>query len=421
MKPINLFLMDISHAGRTSGVDRYMESLIEGLKAYSSIQIHRIQLKLDNSIIFHREEQMPYYKEITIPLPQQSNEIMSQKFWMDKYSEQVYRITRNLFEKKENCIIHIHTLNLIDLAKFIRSKTKCKIITHLHCIPWKGLFNSNINKFNELYNLAYISDGSTWQRDKFVMNICELSSYTDADRIICVTRCAKDFLEKIMAIPGNKISVVPNGISDSGKEKRTTVGIDHRVLQLIYVGILSESKGLKFILGAMQKARQKGCDVMLNVAGKIHPLQAGKIKEANKELHLNFLGQIPFAELINYYTQSDAGIIASLQEQSSYAAIEMAMFGLPIITTAVDGLDEMFADDVNALKTRTHFTRSRGLSADTEQMAERIIALANDRNLRIRLGKNARQLYESKFTLKRMAEQTVQVYLKILEEEQNYE
>jgi len=122
------------------------------------------------------------------------------------------------------------------------------------------------------------------------------------------------------------------------------------------------------------------------------------------------VGCISFHELIKYYRRCDAGIIASLQEQSSYVAIEMAMFGLPIITTAVDGLDEMFTDNVNALKVNTRFSLFFGLTADVDTIADKIIILIENRQLRLLLGKNVRYLYESDFTLKRMIQQTVAVY-----------
>lgn len=32
------------------------------------------------------------------------------------------------------CILHLHTLNLIDLAVYIRGQVGCKIIAYLHCI-----------------------------------------------------------------------------------------------------------------------------------------------------------------------------------------------------------------------------------------------------------------------------------------------
>lgn len=93
----------------------------------------------------------------------------------------------------------------------------------------------------------------------------------------------------------------------------------------------------------------------------------------------------------------DAGIIASLQEQCSYVAIEMSMFGMPLITTAVDGLDEMFIDEESALKVSTRFSNVYGLSADTDDMANKMKRLIDDKELRYRLSNNIRKLYEKNF------------------------
>ena len=402
--------MDMSHADNTSGVDRYMGILLEGLGKYPFIRVYWIHLRHDPSILFYNEEQTPFYTKITIPLPQQFNEIISQKFWINRYNEQVYRITRHLFERKRNCVIHIHTLNLIDLAVYIRKKIKCTIITHLHCIPWKGLYNSDMRRFNELYRVVNEKSGQIPDRGMFATNHSEIQSYADADHIICVTRCAKDFLVKAMAIPQNKITVIPNGISDYREENGRTENTTNPVFQLLYVGVLPTSKGLRYILYAMRTVQQKGYKVSLTVAGKVSPVQATKIKTENKDLSLDILGSVPFGVLKDYYARSDTGIIASLQEQSSYVAIEMAMSGLPVITTAVDGLDEMFTDNVNALKVNTTFSKVSGLSVDTGEMSEKIITLIEDKMLRMQLGRNARQLYENELTLERMMKQTVKVY-----------
>jgi len=213
-----------------------------------------------------------------------------------------------------------------------------------------------------------------------------------------------------MHIPKHKISVICNGINDYGKKINRNTELNNREFKLLYVGVLSQSKGLKYILEAMREVQRKGFFVSLTIAGKIKSSNIREIKETNKDLKLNMIGCIPFHELINHYRRCDAGIIASLQEQSSYVAIEMAMFGLPIITTAVDGLNEMFTDNVNALKVNTRFSLIFGLTADVDMIVDKITMLIEDRQLRLRLGKNARLLYERDFTLKRMIQQSVEVY-----------
>lgn len=70
--------------------------------------------------------------QVTIPLPQQKNEIIGERYWFQKYNEYAFSLIRHLFEDKPNRILHIHTLNLIALASYIKSRLPCKIITHLH-------------------------------------------------------------------------------------------------------------------------------------------------------------------------------------------------------------------------------------------------------------------------------------------------
>lgn len=416
MAIINLFLMDMTHAENTSGVDRYLEILLEGLKQYPAIHVYWIHLLHDNTILFHKQEQKDHYIKITIPLPQQFNEIIAESFWIQKYNEYVFHLIRHQFENKDNCILHLHTLNLIHFALYIKAQCSCKIIIHLHCIPWKGLYNSNRAKFNDLYKLVYLNPK---QKDVtpelFATNNCELQSYHQADHVICVTQCAKNFLHYIIQKTENDaIDVIPNGMHDYYTDhsvKTDKNRIDS--IQLIYVGVLTESKGLFYILKAMRKVQRKGYNLSLTIAGKYTSYQYNRIKNEYSDLTLNIVGHVPFERLKTLYMESDIGIIASLQEQASYVAVEMAMFGLPVITTAVDGLDETFTNDVNALKINTKFSAVTGLSVDVDMMANAIITLIDNQEKRIQLGINARKLYKEKLSLKEMISQTVSVYKKV--------
>ena len=86
------------------------------------------------------------------------------------------------------------------------------------------------------------------------------------------------------------------------------------------------------------------------------------------------------------------------------------MFGLPVVTTAVDGLDEIFTDNDNALKTPLQFSPIFGLSVDIEVMANKIKLLIEDTKLRKKLSDRARILYKEKLSLHLMIEQTVEIY-----------
>ncbi|WP_286833802.1 glycosyltransferase family 4 protein [Proteiniphilum sp. UBA5280] len=151
------------------------------------------------------------------------------------------------------------------------------------------------------------------------------------------------------------------------------------------------------------------------MAGTCNPQFQNKLKQDFSDLEVDVKGRIPFDELKKLYAQCDIGIIASLQEQASYVAIEMAMFGLPIVSTAVDGLDEIFTDEINALKVHTKFSPVFGLSVDVEMMAKQIARLIEDEKLRAVLSQNVRKLYEQELNLDLMIDRTISVYKEVVD------
>ena len=411
MGTIHLYIMDISLSGSTSGVDRYIEKLLEGLKRYPSVRVYWIQLLHDENLILYREEQTEYYKKLTFPLPRNYTEIITKRFWREKYNNHVFHMIRKFFSRKENTILHLQTLNLIDLALLIKQHVGCTIITHLHCIPWKGYYNLDMRRFNSLYKIAYSGSGNMKKRALFLTDHSELDSYIRADHIICVTHCGVDFLTNIIGIPQSKISIVHNGTDDYfGDFERRFDNTPCSPIQCLFVANLSKSKGLEFVLQALRILKKKGFNVLLKIAGNTTRAINHAIRCEYDDLDLEFLGALSFGQLTELYKNSDIGLIASLQEQWSLTAVEMAMFGLPVITTAVDGLDEIFTDNVNALKVHPSFSPVFGLYVDAELMAKKIELLIDDISLRKNLSYNVRMLYERDLTLRLMIERTIKVY-----------
>lgn len=405
--------MDIHVANNTNGVDRHIRTLINGLRSRSDVKIFWIHLVNDDQMLYQKEEVFTHYIKLSIPIPLKTNDMYSEQYWMNRYNGLVFKFIEPYLDESKKWIIHLHTLNLIDLAVYMQKRINCKIITHLHCLPWKSFFNFDQRVFNKLYKICYQDpQHPDFSSPDLCRNRFELDSYNKANHVICVTQCAEQFLSCKMPDYSDKVSVIPNGIDDLAdpdlfpkkySEKKTS-------FECLYVGVVSESKGLKFILKALNRVKDMGYDTTLYVAGTCLPGQEQRFRSQFPNLKLKFLGCIPFEELKMLYQKCDVGLIASLQEQASYVAVEMAMFGLPVVTTAVDGLDELFTDEVNALKVNTLFSPVLGLSVDVDMMANQIVRLINEPNLAASLSKNVRQLYESSLKLDTMIERIVDVY-----------
>ena len=141
------------------------------------------------------------------------------------------------------------------------------------------------------------------------------------------------------------------------------------------------------------------------------------IRKAYKQLKIDILGTVSFNELKELYTTNTIGVIPSLHEQCSYVAIEMSMFGMPMIVSDVDALSEMFEDEVNALRIPLVFDEDFGLELDEEKLADAIIRLIDDEALRLKLSTNAIKNYQEGFTLEKMIENTINVYEQLIEQD----
>ena len=128
--------------------------------------------------------------------------------------------------------------------------------------------------------------------------------------------------------------------------------------------------------------------------------------------HITLTGFINPDALKQLYAVADVGVMPSLMEQCSYTAIEMRFHKIPIIVSAVDGLDEMYEHEVDALKVPVHYT-SKGIRIlQPEEIAKSIIRLLKDEALAKQLAENSHEKGLQLFTAERMGEE----YLKIIEE-----
>uniref|UniRef100_UPI00402771C8 glycosyltransferase family 4 protein n=1 Tax=Alloprevotella sp. TaxID=1872471 RepID=UPI00402771C8 len=412
MGKLELCVMDMTQEYNTSGVDRYIDILCDELSRRDDIHFIHVQLVESKSMLFLRKRHLEHgNSEVKIPLPVFVGGILEEFYWIEKYAELVYEQIKE-FLPKENLVIHLNTLNLIDLATLIKKKIPhSRVITHLHCIPWKSLYNKDKERFNVLYSRQQVSESLPVmdKRRLYARLDSEWRAYHEADDVICVTRCARNFLARMMERV-ERVHVIPNGMPDIGICSPRSYEQKSEVLQCLYAGVLSESKGVGFIFQALEYLAKQNQRVRLVLCGHATQEIENQLRQTYPMVEFEYCGLLSFEELQTKYRQCDIGILPSLQEQSSYVAIEMMRHGMPIITTAVDGLDEMFVDGVDALKVKPLFSLAKGLYLDVKALAEAIVDLWEHPTKRESLGRSARETFLKKHTVERMIKETICVY-----------
>ena len=206
------------------------------------------------------------------------------------------------------------------------------------------------------------------------------NSYANAAALLGVAPYVGDLLSTVKPRRFEVISEL--GVDNLAPEVKrdTTPG----KLRLLHVGRAVRTKGLRDAIRAIALLPEE-YDVELVAAGRGEEIEHCR-HEAEKlgvSDHVNFVGQIPRAEVEKLYASSDAFIFPSFREPSGSVVFEALRHGLPIITANRGGPGHV-VDDSCGIKVSVH---------TPEQMAKDLTAaicqLADDPQLRLRLSEGA--------------------------------
>jgi glycosyltransferase involved in cell wall biosynthesis len=198
-----------------------------------------------------------------------------------------------------------------------------------------------------------------------------------------------------VALHAKKCIIVPNGLPDTAKVPNSMD--EKNCLTLLFIGVLGDSKGEMELLKAVAILEQQQIEVNVKIAGEF---KRQEYKDnffsfiVSNHLHNNveYLGVITGDAKIFHFRNSDIFCFPSYFHSESFplVLIEAMSFGLPIITTKWRGIPDMVEDGYN------------GFLVDIkspEQLAEKIVTLKNDHNLRKQMSHNGRKAFENRYSL----------------------
>ena len=171
-----------------------------------------------------------------------------------------------------------------------------------------------------------------------------------------------------------------------------TLGTPEQPLLILSIGRLEWKKGYEHALQAVKMLLERGLDFQYEIIGDGD--YAASLFFARHQLGLedvvSLLGGLPHAEVINHLAQADVFLHPSLSEGFCNAVLEAQAMGIPVVCSDAGGLPENIHDGV------TGFVVPR---RDPNAMAEMLALLAEDGNLRQKLGQAGRRRVEQHFNL----------------------
>ena len=228
-----------------------------------------------------------------------------------------------------------------------------------------------------------------------------------SDGIIAVSEAVKRNIAE-NGVPDDKISVIYGGINPvkvlDDKEKslaRGKWGIGEEEVVVGIVARLAEVKGHKYFIDAAEIISRDNDNVRFFIAG-IGPKEE-ELKELIKQKGLTdkvvFTGFVD--EIYEIFNIIDINVISSLSEALCLSLIEGMSVGKPSVAADTGGIPEVVKDGYNG------FLVPPG---DAERLADAILKLIHDPELRKTMGDRGREIMEKSFTAEIMAEKIEELY-----------
>ncbi len=206
-------------------------------------------------------------------------------------------------------------------------------------------------------------------------------------------------------IDPEKINVIYNGINLEEYDNKNTVKIyqpSARELIIGNAGRLVKQKGQLYLVDIAEKLKNTGIDFKILIAGE------GELKEKimayAKQKHVNenivFTGFVP--NIKSFMHSLDIFVLPSLWEGFGYVLVEAMACKKPVIGFDVSSNPEII---------RHNETGYLIENENIEQFTDKIIMLANDKQLRHTLGEKGRYCVEQNFTMKTALKQFKEIYV----------
>lgn len=208
-------------------------------------------------------------------------------------------------------------------------------------------------------------------------------------------------------IPHDRLFVLPNAIRDIESEKLELAHDIHGMEGHVRVSFLSNLRPLKGPIEFLKMAKkviENYNDVRFILAGPCRSAAFDKhIKDFIRQERLTNLvdmrGGIYGAQKEKFFQETDIFVLPSHSEASPLVNLEAMQWGLPIISSGAGSIPEIVREGINGYIVDPK---------DIEQLADRVLRLVKDSELRKKMGKAGREIYEEFFT--------IQAYEKRLEE-----
>ena len=242
-----------------------------------------------------------------------------------------------------------------------------------------------------------------------ILNFVEKLTYSSATRVYPNSKGLYDFILQNHFTQSNKLKIIANGSSNginttffspaqvSEIEKvalREKLNIQPDDFVFVFVGRIVSDKGINELIKAFSELQAAGNNELTGIKlllvggleSDLDPLNPETLAEINQNRDIISVG---FQQDVRpFFAISDALAFPSYREGFPNVVMQAGAMGLPSIVSDINGCNEIIVEGENGLIIPPK---------NVEKLKEKMLTLARDKNLYIKLKENSRRMIENRY------------------------
>jgi glycosyltransferase involved in cell wall biosynthesis len=216
------------------------------------------------------------------------------------------------------------------------------------------------------------------------------------------------FLREHPGIPAENAQVLPNAVDVNLFRPKADSARTNGAIRVGYAGQWVPRKGVAQLLEAWKtvKSEMPAAELYLAGGAKLwknsdanrqgEPI-AASVQQMEEQNLLHWVGVVPRSQMPDFWNSGDVAVVPSLYEPFGLVALEALACGVPVVASAVGGLQEIVEDGESGILVPP---------GDAGAIARALRELLSNESLRFRLAQGARHRAEE-FSLERRSRELV--------------
>jgi len=207
-----------------------------------------------------------------------------------------------------------------------------------------------------------------------------------ADRYIALSQAVKE-LYVAHGYPANRMDVIPSYVERQTASFTARVANERSALNVLYVGALSEVKGVDVLIRAFSRLAEHDAHLHLTIVGD--GLQAMALKELVLQLEVgervSFAGWVPHEMVGQYYSAADVFVHPAIwAEPFARTILEAMQSQVPLVVSNIGAPPEVVGD--------AGLVFQRG---NVDDLVQKLEMICRDKELRQRLSSNCPKVLQA--------------------------